>query len=333
MFPIDIVYTWCDGNDPEFKKRKKFYLEKENQIHNDSVGEHRFIDNEELRYSLRSLEMYAPWIRHVFIVTDRQLPYWLNTQYEKVTVVDHSEIMPKSLIPCFSSDNIERHIVNIPGLSEYFLYANDDCFFGRSITSDFFFNANGRPKVYVKYYEKFNRIINYNDFQEKYNSMGSWMRSNMNSWKLLYKQYGKKDFFLLSHTIDAYTKTLFKATLNRYEKEFEETKYIRFRSEKNISRNLFSLDMIYHGDADMEVIKTPSFWQKHIHKSPGYSWKCYCGSEDKKTREQIIRFEPYVFCINANSHSTAKDKRRMRSFYEKLFPKKSHFELDVAPCS
>ena len=108
---IDMVYCWCDGNDPEFQKRKNYYLAKEKGEHDsDSVGNHRFVDNEELRYSLRSLNMYAPWIHHVYIVTDRQVPKWLNTNYEKVTVVDHSEIMPKDIIPCFVSSNILREV-------------------------------------------------------------------------------------------------------------------------------------------------------------------------------------------------------------------------------
>lgn len=94
---IDIVYLWCDGKDPAFKKRKQQYLnieDKSEQENNEAIGDTRFFDNEELKYSLRSLEMYAPWINHVYIVTDRQVPNWLNVEYEKVTVVDHSEIMP-----------------------------------------------------------------------------------------------------------------------------------------------------------------------------------------------------------------------------------------------
>ena len=38
----------------------------------------RYRDNNELRYSLRSLAKFAPWIRHVYIVTNGQIPYWLD---------------------------------------------------------------------------------------------------------------------------------------------------------------------------------------------------------------------------------------------------------------
>lgn len=327
MASIDIVYCWVDGNDPEFIKRKNFYLSKETESHdNSSVGNQRFVDNEELRYSLRSLEMYAPWIHHIYIVTDRQIPKWLNTDYEKVSIVDHSEIMPKEMIPCFSAVEIERYLVNIPGLSEHFLYANDDMFFGRSITPEFFFSAPGRPKVYVKYYEKFRSIKNEEDFRQKYREAATWMKTNLNAWKLLYDQYKQTNFYALAHAIDGYCKTLVQRALTRYADAYHEIKNTRFRNEYEIHRSLISLDMVYHGDADLELVETPSFWQKHIHKSKGYSWKCYCGSEDEKTRKEILRFEPYVFCVNADSHSTPEDKRQMRQFYEQLFPKKSMFE-------
>lgn len=325
---IDMVYCWCDGNDPDFLKRKNYYLGKEQESYdNDSVGNHRFIDNEELRYSLRSLSMYAPWIHHVYIVTDRQVPKWLNTEYEKVTVVDHSEIMPKDIIPCFSASTIERYIVNIPGLSEHFLYGNDDMFFGRPITPQFFFTENGNPIVTVKYFEKFKMIKNKKDFLNKYNTVATWMKTNLNAWKLLYDKFHHHEFYVLAHTIDGYCKSLFLATLDTYHDALEQTSHIRFRNDKGISRSLFGLDAYYSNHGKLKLVKAPSFLKKHVYKPKGFSWECYCGSEDEKTRKQILRFEPYVFCVNADSKGSQEDKKAMRAFYEKLFPEKSPFEL------
>lgn len=137
---IDMVYLWCDGNETEFKKRRQLYSKNVNESSSNEVnGDKRFISNDELKYSLRSLEMYAPWINHVFIVTDRQKPEWLNIRYDKVTVVDHSEIMPKDIIPCFNSDVIEYFLGFIPGLSEYYLFSNDDMYFGRTAKPEDFF--------------------------------------------------------------------------------------------------------------------------------------------------------------------------------------------------
>ena len=71
--PIDMVYCWCDGNDLAFQERKNYYLQQEKGTHDsDSVGNHRFADNEELRYSLRSLTMYAPgFIMSISLPTGR----------------------------------------------------------------------------------------------------------------------------------------------------------------------------------------------------------------------------------------------------------------------
>lgn len=323
-----MVYCWCDGNDLSFIERKNLYLKKEKkQYNNDAVGNHRFSDNDELRYSLRSLTMYAPWINHVYIVTDRQIPKWLNKDCKKVTIIDHSQIMPKEIIPCFSASVIERYIVNIPNLSEHFLYGNDDMFFGQPITPNFFFREEQKPIIFAKVYEKFSHIDSMDDFNKKYKLVSSWMKTNMNSWEMLYKKYGERKFLVLAHTIDAYTKSLFREVLEKYEEEFQKTLHMRFREESGISRSIFGLDMVYSKNAELKIITAPNFWQKHIHKSKNFSLECYCGSEDEKTRKQILRFKPYVFCINADSKSREMDKIKMREFYQTLFPEKSPFEL------
>ena len=81
------------------------------------------LDFDQLLYSLRSIELYAPWIRHVFIVTNGQIPYWLDL--ERVTIITHNDIYPdKSHLPTFSSPSIETHLHRIPNLSERFIYLN-----------------------------------------------------------------------------------------------------------------------------------------------------------------------------------------------------------------
>lgn len=71
----------------------------------------RYEDKNELRFSLRSLEMFAPWVNHVFIVTNGQIPFWLNLDYHKVTVVTHEEIFDDQFnLPSFSSPAIELQL-------------------------------------------------------------------------------------------------------------------------------------------------------------------------------------------------------------------------------
>lgn len=109
------------------------------------LSEQRFSDKYELKFSLRSLEQYAPWIGHVYIVTNGQIPYWLNLDCDRVTVVSHSEIFTDTYdLPTFSSPAIESHLHRIPGLSTRFIYFNDDVFLGApTYLEDFMSESRG----------------------------------------------------------------------------------------------------------------------------------------------------------------------------------------------
>uniref|UniRef100_A0A671VTB3 N-acetylglucosamine-1-phosphotransferase subunits alpha/beta n=1 Tax=Sparus aurata TaxID=8175 RepID=A0A671VTB3_SPAAU len=116
----------------------------------EDVSASRFEDNEELRYSLRSVERHAPWVRHIFIVTNGQIPSWLNLDNPRVTVVTHQDIFQNhSHLPTFSSPAIETHIHRIPGLSQKFIYLNDDVMFGKDVWPDDFYSHSKGQKVYL----------------------------------------------------------------------------------------------------------------------------------------------------------------------------------------
>ncbi|XP_045928385.1 N-acetylglucosamine-1-phosphotransferase subunits alpha/beta isoform X1 [Micropterus dolomieu] len=116
----------------------------------EDVSASRFEDNEELRYSLRSVERHAPWVRHIFIVTNGQIPSWLNLDNPRVTVVTHQDIFQNhSHLPTFSSPAIETHIHRIPGLSQKFIYLNDDVMFGKEVWPDDFYSHSKGQKVYL----------------------------------------------------------------------------------------------------------------------------------------------------------------------------------------
>lgn len=55
----------------------------------DNIGQNRFSDNDELKYSLRSLQLYAPWIRNIYIVTNGQIPRWLNLKHPRIRIITH----------------------------------------------------------------------------------------------------------------------------------------------------------------------------------------------------------------------------------------------------
>ncbi|XP_075407213.1 N-acetylglucosamine-1-phosphotransferase subunits alpha/beta [Tenrec ecaudatus] len=116
----------------------------------EDVSASRFEDNEELRYSLRSIERHAPWVRNIFIVTNGQIPSWMNLDNPRVTIVTHQDVFQNlSHLPTFSSPAIESHIHRIEGLSQKFIYLNDDVMFGKDVWPDDFYSHSKGQKVYL----------------------------------------------------------------------------------------------------------------------------------------------------------------------------------------
>ena len=144
--PIDAVYTWVDGSDPDWVARKNRTLRELGAPvdHELSANRSRYTSRDELRYSLRSLETHADWVRHVYLVTDDQVPEWLRVDHPRLTVISHRDLFAgRGRLPTFNSHAIESQLHHIHGLSEHFLYLNDDVFFGRPVAPEQFFTGNG----------------------------------------------------------------------------------------------------------------------------------------------------------------------------------------------
>nr|WP_255672852.1 stealth conserved region 3 domain-containing protein [Glycomyces amatae] len=146
-FPVDVVYTWVDGADRAWRRRRA--EADRSPYHAESASEARYLDREELRFSLRSLHANAPWVRHVYLVTDAQRPHWLDADAPGLTIVDHRDLFDDpDCLPTFNSHAIETQLHRIEGLSEHFLYFNDDMFVGRPIGPQLFFEPNGLAKFF-----------------------------------------------------------------------------------------------------------------------------------------------------------------------------------------
>ncbi len=148
-FPVDIVYTWVNQSCPAWKERHAQALadsadSQTNCLCFDGIRAKEFEVLDELRFSLRSVYRHAGFVRNIFIVTDDQVPAWLNLENPHVQVISHRELFGDTgTRPCFNSHAIEAHLHRIPGLAEHFLYLNDDFFLGRPVTAaDFFANKD-----------------------------------------------------------------------------------------------------------------------------------------------------------------------------------------------
>ena len=142
METIDIVIPWVDGSDPEWQSEFKKYSAQ--ATGRDDNSEIRYRDWDNLQYLFRGIEKFTPWVRKVHLVTSGQKPKWLNMNAPKLNFVRHEDFIPKEWLPTFSVRPIELNLHRIEGLSEQFIYFNDDYFLLRPVKSERFFH-NGLP--------------------------------------------------------------------------------------------------------------------------------------------------------------------------------------------
>lgn len=144
---IDIVYLWVNGDDPAWRHKRQQALQRCRALQDGDLARYgnvagRFRDNGELRFNLRALEKFYPDHGQIFLVTDGQVPHWLQA-HPGLTLVDHRDLMPAAALPVFDSGHIESYLHHIPGLAERFIYLNDDVFFGARVDPALWFGADG----------------------------------------------------------------------------------------------------------------------------------------------------------------------------------------------
>lgn len=307
---IDLVYLWVNGNDPVWRNKRDETLKNYPNSNKTATCEARFFDNNELLYSLRSVEKNIPWINKIFIVTDNQIPDWLNTNNPKIQVIFHQDIMPNTALPSFNSVAIECCLPNIPGLEELFLYSNDDMFFNKMVAPSFFFTNEGYPIMRVK--NKIGRrlLCKIKDFLLLKNNLGSL--ATIYTQDIVKKHLGKIKFPNSPlHGIDGYNKTDFQNFLVEFNEEINETIHHQFRMSNDLLRN--AIYIYGHALSHGEICKK---------RGNNLSFLNTC----QDIEEQILHKKPEMFCINDSAHATDEDKKRVQQVLEHLFPEKSSFE-------
>ncbi|ELP90258.1 capsular polysaccharide phosphotransferase lcbA, putative [Entamoeba invadens IP1] len=149
---IDALWLWVNGTDPT-------WISKYKKLINSNHDPNKFRDYNTLFYSLRSVKMFAPYIKNYFLVTDNQIPNFLERPLNETAyilkdgeytleVVSHQEIIQKEVLPVFSSDNLELHLHNVKNLGECFVYFNDDFILNRPTPLNYFFEDK-KAKLYI----------------------------------------------------------------------------------------------------------------------------------------------------------------------------------------
>jgi len=301
---IDLVYLWVDGNDPKWLKKKESFLNKKIN----TAG--RYQSNEELKYSLRSVDKHLPWIRKIFVITDNQTPSFLDTTHPKIQIIDQNKMLPDELLPTFNSNTLEYFMYKIPGLSEFFLYSNDDMFINADLTPSFFFR-NGLPIIrtkknpYIKLKIQFKRALNLN--------VNNYRLAIENAYTIFKKKFNVFYPFTPHHNIDAYLKSNIKTLVEDvFPEELNKSFLNRFRQQNDIQRILISYYSIFKKRGVMIIANRKESCRIKVHKT--------------NYQKYIDKYNPKLFCLNDSEHATDDDRKHVEPFLKKLYPEKSSFE-------
>nr|PZN76856.1 MAG: hypothetical protein DIU57_17060 [Pseudomonadota bacterium] len=316
--PIDVVYTWVDSSDPEWQAARERFAAEQHIDLPASSNDERFINRDELRYSLRSVWLYAPFIRHIYIVTAGHRPEWLDTDSGRVTVVRHSDIFPDPAnLPTFNSHAIEACLHRIPGLSEHFLYFNDDVFLGRETTIETFFTKAGKMKSRLSP-SGFTTVTRPGD-----NAIPTdW--ASYNSVQLMLRDFGLFFDRKVNHVPMPLKRSLLEEIEQRYPDEVARTRAARFRSRTDLS--IPSMFAHYYGIATGRAVE----WQSQP-KEYAYA---DTGRKQFASKLRAIRNDrPMFVCLNMTRHTDIDLGRQaalLNEYLSEAYPFPSPYEKTSA---
>ena len=337
-FPVDVVYTWVDDSDDNWLEKKKRTLEKyaDHQASEEVSGASRFRNNGELKYSVRSVMKFAPWIRKVFIVTDDQVPDWLDTSNRRVEIVDHKDIFDnKDDLPSFNSQAIEMRLHHITGLSERFLYFNDDIFLGRPTSVSDFFHESGMGKLFTG--RKLSRMRPGKLLRES--SMVRETpnrRAVYNARRMVHEQCGYIANYDLRHCVKVSNRTVLLELENRFPRAFRNTLAHQFRDNTDVLVSSLAAyyEMAARGNKPYFVKVLRGDLRRYsigwIRRKRDYVFiPLEIGSMEKiRGRLAAIgKYGPLMFCINDGPGASRERVELAMGFLEESLPERSECEL------
>jgi Stealth protein CR2, conserved region 2 len=210
-------------------KRDRFLRNAPEPLHDNGINPHRWVCSDELTYCLRSIEMNAPWVRCIWIVTDQQRPLLPNlsaTFANKIRFVDHRDIFAgyEDALPTFNSLSIETMLWRIEGLSEHFLYFNDDVFLTAPVTTSDFFTKAG-PVLRGKWAD-YSHLPNCDSCKTNASLLNQY--NQIKCAELL--GYSANNVFSSAHVVHPIQRSIMLDLFNQHQDSFARNATYRFRS-------------------------------------------------------------------------------------------------------
>lgn len=329
MEKIDFVITWLDSTDPVWRNAFQSYLPENQSIYDLRCIRFRNWDN--LRYWFRGVEKFAPWVNKVHFITCGQIPNWLNTNALKLNLVRHTDYIPHEYLPTFSSCPIALNLHRIEGLSEHFVFFDDDMFLIDKVGPESFFR-NGLPCDMAAFIalnpcDFFTHMLVNNlclinaSFKKR-----EMLRRHFRKWLSL--QAGNKllrTLFLLPwsyftgfydpHLPQVFLKSTLEDVWEKHGDLLLRTTASRFRSMADVSSWLFRYWQLAKGDfVPLNVLKDGAFFS-------------IADNTLDKIVETIENQKKRIICVNDGEVSSFEaSKERLNAAFQKILPEKSSFE-------
>lgn len=325
------MVTWVDSQDTAWIKEKNKYLGLEKNPTKQYTDSRRYREEVSFKYWFRSIAENCPWVHKIYLVTNGQIPDWLNVENPKLSIVPHQDILSPDALPTFNSNAIETGIARIEGLSENFVLFNDDMYVIHQTREDFFFKDNVPRDEFILYpsiprddfdHIMANNLILINNSPE----IKDFKKRNIS--KLFSLKYGVKliwQFFAMllpaisgfrnPHIPISYNKSQFLEVEQRFKLSFKQTEFHRFRDNKDISHWVVRYIRLLRGEFETRSPKEAEY----LSISEGV-----VGALNRVFKKERIK----LLCLNDDdldvSSTTLRD---VNSFFEKEFPQKSSFEV------
>ncbi|RYB92560.1 glycosyltransferase [Nocardioides glacieisoli] len=309
-FDVDVVYTWVDGDDEEWlAARDRRIVETGGTPDERAGGAQRYTSRDELRYSMRSLHLFAPWVRRIHLVTAGQVPWWLDTSHDRIRVVDHRDILPASALPTFSSHAIETRLHAVPDLADHFVYVNDDVFLGRPRRPEHFFAPGGQYAAFVADH----RAVGLPGTDDR-----PYLTAAQNNRRVLTDAFGVALTQTMMHSPHPQRRTTLEEIAARFPDEVHRTTEAPFRSDTDLS--LLSSFAQNYGLITGQAFRAGAH---HGYVDLGHQ-------QLPAQLKQMLKRDRDFFCVADNMLSAFDDGRAdalLHEFLEAYFPIAAPWEL------
>ena len=329
--PIDFIIIWVDGNDKQWQAEKAKY---DGKTVTNANSEVRFRDWDNLQYWFRGVEKFAPWVNKIHFVTWGHLPKWLDTTNPKLNIVNHKDYIPSKYLPTFNSHTIELNLHRIKGLSEQFVYFNDDMFITAPTKPEDFFKDGMPCDTFALDCICFNKdsagffngadvsIINDHFDKEKvfkrdwkkWYSGKNGMKNHLKTTLLLPWHWFPG--FYYQHTPSSFMKATFEEIWEKEYDALDSTCMDKFRKTGNVNQWLMKFWQLAAGNY---TVRRDSF--AYCYHVKEYNYPDLCRDIPSQKHNMI--------CINDTAETTDFEvkKQGVIDAFEKLLPEKSTFEL------